>query len=117
MRRLAMLIVLLCGCGGTTPPPGMASLSLGGTALDGSGFLPLGGDQTLVAGAQGGFHVWLKYRISGMTPQMVRVHRGARRVSDDRLLLTTDGVLDIGAPSSAGYWELPTAVPSFMCPT
>ncbi|HWE30671.1 MAG TPA: hypothetical protein VHB97_21840 [Polyangia bacterium] len=109
----------LVGCGGgpTQPPPGDAMLALGTAATDGSGFVALGGDATLVPGAQGGFHIWLKYRVAGMAPATVKVHRESRRVSDDALVLLADGTQDVGAPGDDGWWELPTAMPSFMCPT
>jgi hypothetical protein len=93
------------------------NLLLGTTAVDGTGFVALEGNQQLVGGAQGGFHVWLKYRVKGMSPGKVRIERTARRVSDNRLLLTTTGVQEIGPASADGYWELPTAIPSFMCPS
>jgi hypothetical protein len=116
--RAALVLVLTCGCGGMAPPSHTAAqVTLGSAAFDGSGFVPLGGDETLVPGAQGGFHIWIKYRVAGMAPQKVRVQRTARRVSDGALVLTTEGTQQIGPPSSAGYWELPTALPSFMCPT
>jgi hypothetical protein len=99
------------------PPPGDAMLALGTAATDGSGFVALGGDATLVPGAQGGFHIWIKYRISDMAPETVKVHRESRRVSDDALVLLTDGTIDVGAAGSDGWWELPAAQPSFMCPT
>jgi hypothetical protein len=108
----------LAGCGGTAmPPPGSATLSLGGTASDGSGFVALDGDQQLIPGAQGGYHVWLKWRIEGMAPTKVHVHRESHRVSDDALILRADGALEVGAPAADGWWELPAAQPSFMCPT
>jgi hypothetical protein len=91
----------------------MATVTLGTTALDGTGFLPLTGDQTLVPGAQGGFHVWLKYRLDGMAVGKLHVKRTVRRVSDDALILTTDGIEEVdGMP-----FELDRALPSFMCPT
>ena len=118
---LVVALVAVAGCGGTggmQPPPGDAMLALGGaTAVDGSGYVALGGDQTLVPGAQGGFHVWLKYRVAGMAPEKVHVHRETRRVSDDALILLADGTQDVGAVAADGWWELPTALPSFMCPT
>jgi hypothetical protein len=108
----------LGGCSGAhEPPPGSATLALGGTATDGSGFVPLGGDQTLIPGAQGGFHVWLKWRVQGMAPEKVHVHRESRRVSDDALVLLADGTQEVGAANVDGWWELPAALPSFMCPT
>jgi hypothetical protein len=119
-----LVAALVAGCGGSpghggadmAPAPG-ATVTLGGTAIDGSGFVPLAGDQTLVAGAQGGMHVWLKYRVAGMAPGSIRVHRTVHRLRDDASILTTDGTQTIGAPDRDGYWELPTALPSFMCPT
>ena len=109
----------LVGCGGAPmqPPPGNAMLALGSAASDGSGFVELGGDATLVPGAQGGFHVWLKWRIQGMAPAKVRVHRESHRVSDDALILRADGTAEVGSPAADGWWELPAAQPSFMCPT
>jgi len=110
-------LALAAGCGSTPPPSGPATLALGGATADGSGFTPLAGDQTLVPGAQGGFHIWLKYRVNGMAPAQVHVHRESHRVSDDALVLRADGTQDVGAAGADGWWELPTAVPSFMCPT
>ncbi len=104
------------GCGSGNLPQGPGTLTLGTAALDGSGFLPLEGDQTLVPGSQGGFHIWLKYRVTGMGEGRVQVKRTVRRVSDNRLLLTASGTEDLGAETS-GYWETPKALPSFMCPS
>jgi hypothetical protein len=117
VRAILIASLFALGCG-NSPHPGAAEVTLGTTALDGSGFYPLAGDQPLVPGAQGGYHVWLKYRVQGMAPGSVRVTRTARRVSDDRLLLTTEGTEELGpADEATGYWELPRALPSFMCPT
>lgn len=121
MRGPGLLVALLvagCGGGGMMPPPGNGMVVLGtATATDGSGYVALGGDQTLVPGAQGGFHVWLKYRAAGMAPEKVHVHRETHRVSDDALVLLADGTQDVGAAADDGWWELPMALPSFMCPT
>lgn len=118
MRALALaLVATLAGCGGAQSPPGSATLLLGGAASDGSGFVALSGDQTLVPGAQGGFHVWLKYRVAGMAPATVHVHRESHRVSDDALVLRADGTQAVGNVAAEGFWELPAALPSFMCPT
>ena len=97
--------------------PGLVQVELGTSALDGSGFLPLTGDQTLVPGAQGGFHVWVKWKVEGMSPQKVHAARTVRRVSDGAPILTTET-----AQRRWGRWrrrvvEPPSALPSFMCPT
>jgi hypothetical protein len=76
------------------------------------------GDKDLIPGAQGGFHVWLKYRVRGMAPGKVKVTRTAHRVSDERALLVTQPTTqELGPANGAGYWELPDAVPSFLCPS
>jgi hypothetical protein len=117
MSGLAVVVALtLAGCGGG-PAQGNVMLALGSAHADGTGFTTLDGPQTLVPGAQGGFHVWVKYRVHGMAPTSVPVHRTARRVSDGALVLTTDAMLDVGAPGADGWWELPDALPNFICPT
>jgi hypothetical protein len=40
-----------------------------------------------------------------------------RRVSDDRLVLTAMRQQDLGAAGDSGYWEVPAAIPAFMCPS
>jgi hypothetical protein len=113
----------LGGCGGgeepppPPPEPGIAVIALGGTAPDGSGFLPLEGDVVLAPGAQGGFHVWVKYRVSGMPAGPVNLAYTARRSRDARLVLTANRYQELGAPSTDGYWEVPMAIPAFMCPS
>lgn len=119
--RLLLLFLSACAAdaGGAadapSPDAGSVELVLGTTAADGSGFLPLAGDQTLVSGSQGGFHVWLKVRV-GHASGALALHRTARRVSDAKLILDTQGALQVDAVAG-GTWEQPSAIPSFMCPT
>jgi hypothetical protein len=123
MRRLALIALLLVACGEAGDPgspdagAGRMELALGTVDGAGQGFLPLEGDQPLVPGAQGGFHVWLKYRVSGHVAGTFRVKRTARRVADGRLVLLTEGNHDLQAPGEGGHWELPSPLPSFMCPS
>jgi hypothetical protein len=120
MRRGLLLASALCAlgaCGAAPVAVGNGTLTIGGTAVDGTGFVPLTGDQLLVAGAQGGFHVWLKVRVRGGAPGKVDLHRTARRSEDDRLLLQAENTLDIGEPNDDGVWELHDPYPTFLCPT
>lgn len=117
VAAIALMVLAGAGCSGSPAPHGTATLALGSANSDGTGFTSLDGDQTLVEGAQGGFHVWLKYRVAGMAPAEVKVHREAHRVSDDSLVLRTDGTQQVGDAGGDGWWELPNALPSFMCPT
>ena len=70
----------------------------------------------LVPGAQGGFHVWVMYRIQDLTGR-VQVFRTADRVPQDgspsQRVLTTSGFITI--PPGTTWQSDP--IPSFMCPT
>src|SRR3954470_23230701 len=117
MRAFA-LTLLVVGCGGAGTNPGSVSVTLGTAAsLDGTGWQALTGDQPLVPGAQGGFHVWVKWKVEGMAPQKVHVERTVHRTSDGALVLTTAQAVETGDPAGDGWWTLPAALPSFMCPT
>ena len=108
------------GCGGgqpIQPPPGSVELVLGGALPDTTGFLPLTGDVVLVPGGQGGFHVWMKYRITGAPAPSLLFDYNVRRVSDNRLILTFTRHQEVGPPGEAGYWESPLPTPAFMCPS
>jgi hypothetical protein len=115
----AGLALLAAGCGNSPHPimPGDVQVELGTTALDGTGFAPLEGDQTLVPGAQGGFHVWVKWKIEGMAQEKVHIARTVRRLSDGELILTAESAQEVGEPASDGWWMMAQPVPSFMCPT
>jgi hypothetical protein len=123
MRKAALIALVLAACGEADPylpdagGGGSVTLTLGTVDAAGAGFVPLAGDQPLIPGAQGGFHVWVKYRVSGHQAGPVRIKRTARRVSDNRLVLLTESAQDLGEPSADGYWEVPAAMPSFMCPS
>jgi hypothetical protein len=119
--------VLAMGCGGgVTPPPVPQDASspypvevtLGGANPDISGFTALAGDVMLVPGGQGGFHVWVKYRVTGASAEDVLLNYTARRVSDGRLILKNSNVrVELGEPGGEGYWESPVPIPAFMCPS
>ena len=118
--------VLAIGCGGgPTPPPVLPDASspypvevaLGGANLDTSGFTTLAGDITMVPGGQGGFHVWVKYRVTGAGAERVLLNYIARRVSDGRLILRNNIQVQLDAAGSEGYWESPVPIPAFMCPS
>ena len=98
------LVILLIGCAGSPPPPPhTTALEL----LDGSGAPYRDGQEvTLVAGAQGGYHVWLGYRMTPPPAGELQIERTAHRVSDDALVLRFQTTLEAdGMP-----------LPMFMCP-
>lgn len=124
-RRLVVQAALVGMCACATEPrlfrpdaqESEARLELGTVDGNSEGFVPLTGDQPLVAGAQGGFHVWLKYRLHAVPVGKVRVVRTAHRVADERLLLRTESAQEVGPSDADGWWETPTPLPSFMCPS
>jgi hypothetical protein len=113
MRFAALTLSLLGAC---APEPPI-KLVLGTTDAAGAGFYPLTGDQPMVAGVQGGFHVWLKFRVSGRFPGAVWVESSTRRADDDTLILESAWQAEISAPSADGYWELPMPWTAFLCPS
>lgn len=115
------LVAALAACGGTTE----SSLSIQLGTLDPADpmafrFLPLSDDMQvqLAGGAQGGFHIWTLYRVTGNTvDRRVRVRRYIDRLGSggkrDRIL-TADASEHLPPESP---WELLTPIPSFVCPT
>ena len=118
MRRL-ILLTLLAGCG-PLPPPSAHPPDLGPAAAPAEMsvlMLADGQDATLVEGAQGGFHVWLSYAVRGLSAGTVTLERTARRVSDGAVVLVYRGDVDVGAPGDDGWWDAPSPIPMFMCPS
>lgn len=76
-----------------------------------------GQDDTLVEGAQGGFHVWMQYAVRDLPAATYTLERSARRVSDGAVVLVYRGDVDIGASAADGWWTAPAPIPMFMCPS
>lgn len=122
MTRVACALVLLglTGCGGD-PPVAPVDASVGGAGAAAVELVPLvdgGDDVTLVAGAQGGFHVWLDWRLRGVPAgSTVTLERRAFRVADEAVVLRFDGAVDVGAPGDDGWFAPLDPIPMFMCPS
>ena len=120
MRLLcATILVVAVGC--APPPPARttttdAAPSPTPAALAVVG-LADGQDAPLVAGAQGGFHVWMQYAVRDLPAGTVALERSARRASDGAVVLVYRGDVDVGAPAADGWWTAPAPIPMFMCPT
>src|SRR6185295_10466116 len=96
--RYTLLLVSLvggAGCPGEgdddiTPdgPLPVAELQAGSAALDGTGFVDVQSGQVvdLIAGAQGGFHVWINVKVFGAEGDL-GLEREATKVSDGTLVL------------------------------
>lgn len=102
------------------PTPGTLTLGTIDPARFGDNrWVDLADDQLvqLAPGAQGGFHVWVLYRIQGLAGR-VQVSRIADRLPPDgsarQRVLTTTGFLTL---PSTDLWQTPDPIPSFMCPT
>ncbi len=105
--RFLLLALLAAGCG----PGGDGAPEL---ALEDDGFAPLvdGQEVSLVAGAQGGFHVWMNVRVHGAAPDPAVIARSAHRVADGALVLRSTTAVELDA---AGVTLAP--LPLFMCPS
>lgn len=125
-RGLGLLLVgalALPGCGaggagdggldGGAPAWPDGTLTLGGEGADG-GFVTLTGQVEGAPGSQGGYHVPLRYQVSGAAaPGVVFQHRVTRAV-DGALVSKGERTWDVG-PASPWTSERPTIV--FLCPT
>ena len=76
-----------------------------------------GQDDTLVEGAQGGFHVWMRYAVRGLPAGSYTLERTAHRASDGAVVLVFRGDVEVGAPGADGWWTAPAPIPMFMCPS
>lgn len=123
---LGAVLSALCACGppsGPPPPVGSVGVQLGTIDVRRHGDarwvdITEGQDAELAPGAQGGFHIWLRYRLSGAAGRVVQVKRLADRIGPqgqrDRVL-TTDGLQLV--PEGAAAWEVADPIANFMCPT
>ncbi len=119
MRSIAFALAL-AACSPSSPkPPETITLTLGAPATEDGGTLaPLvaGQDVSLVPGAQGGFHVWLLYRLANAPRATVTLDKLAYRVSDHTPVLVEHDHLDL-APDASGNYEPTDPLRMFMCPT
>jgi hypothetical protein len=101
------LLVCLLGCSAVPPPENdmPIQLELGHRADGKFALYEPGQDVTLVAGAQGGFHVWLSYQMTPARSGSTMLERTAWR-ADGKLVLRSAGSIEPdGEP-----------LPMFMCP-
>lgn len=121
-----MLALILAGCAGPLGGPDGGSdggarwadgaLELGGVGPDG-GFVTLPAETEATAGAQGGFHIPVMYRITGEAlPGVVFEHR-IRRTRDDTLVSKGNRTWDVVPVGSGESWTPTGAVIIFLCPT
>ena len=105
----AVMAAVLVGCagsgdqagdGGTGDPPGMISMALGRGDLE---FSPLAEDDELpfVAGAQGGHHVFVSFRVVNMDPKRMHVTVTTSVFEHPELDLTREGRVNFEAEMSA----------------
>jgi hypothetical protein len=125
-RAAALALCALTACSDPQPempdaaPPAPAGeLVLGGSDVGGLGFVAIadGDEVELVAGAQGGFHIWTTLRATGVAGP-VYLQREARRVDDGTLILRAQQLyLEVPLEAMEVWWQRDEASPSFMCPT
>lgn len=116
---IAAALALGAGCAADEEAPELvADLDIGGASADGIGFVEIadGSDVQLIAGSQGGFHVWTGVRLRGAAGELY-LDREARLVSDGTVVLSAPGLyLDVPPLAPDEWWQRQDAAPSFMCP-
>lgn len=116
-----LALVVCLGCQAKAPiVPGNEKMELLGSPAGDPAFSELvdGEDVKLAYGAQGGFHVWMKLKVSGVAPGEVTMVREAHRLDDGKpVLRPPPGTLDVGDAGEDGAWEQPMPMPMFMCPS
>jgi hypothetical protein len=107
--KLLIAVMLVTGCSEppVEEPPATPAMTLEpGNAT--------GQEVVLQPGAQGGFHVWMSFRVADMSPGRVSLARRAHRVSDGKSVLDLLQPVDL---ESAGGQVGGGPVPMFMCPS
>ena len=112
----ALAVLVLAGCGKPIDPAA-GELALGTSPQDGTGFAEMPLEAQMTPGAQGGFHVWLAYRIKNAPLGTLKAAHQVRRASDGKLLSRGERKLEVGVPGDDGWWQSDTATPVFLCPT
>lgn len=116
---LGALFFLACGPGEARPDAGDAgpqawpddALEIGSNVMN--DFAPFPAEVPLVAGAQGGYHVEVRYRVNGMSaPEVLFTHR-ARKLDGT---LVSRGTRRFDVELDGGVW-VSDMFPVFMCPT
>ncbi|HEX2551855.1 MAG TPA: hypothetical protein VHK64_09710 [Nocardioidaceae bacterium] len=115
--RAALAVVLLAGCGKGHVDPPACELALGTALQSGTGFVEMPLETEMTPGGQGGFHVWLAYRIKNAPEGSLKASHEVRRESDGKLLSRGDRKLEVTGYDDDGWWTSDTATPAFLCPT
>lgn len=121
LSAIAGLGLACAACTDPEPPPDppVAELQAGTAAADGSGFVvtETGQDAELIPGAQGGFHIWINFRVHKAAGKLY-VRREARLSVDDSLILRGQRALvEVPEDAMTGWWQPASAGPAFMCPS
>lgn len=115
--RAALALCVLAACGPPEQPPAAGvELVIGSAPEAGQGFEAMPGAATLRPGAQGGFHVWVSYRVKGGAGPFKAQHT-VRREADGKLLSRGERRLVLGAAGDDGWRQSEAATPAFLCPT
>jgi len=111
-----MLCIALAACPGPPPPNptpwGEGAFELGVHDLNDMPRFGASVDALLEAGAQGGFHVPVTYRVIGHAEHEVTFAHVVRRKSDSVLVSQGSRLFDV----TGGVWT-GSVIPIFICPT
>jgi hypothetical protein len=120
MRLASCALLILAGCGPDpcASPAGDPTLVIGGASSTDLSFetFVAGDPRELVLGPQGGMHVWLHARISGICPDTAVLER---RVVDDAsgaVYQFGRGPVDFVASAEPNVFELTEPLAMILCP-
>lgn len=119
MRHALVLcaLSLVVGCADPCADLGAAGLELGTSDATGVDFVPIsdGQEVTLYPGIQGGAHVWLHARLTGLCPTRAAFDRRVVDARTDELVTIQRGPVEF-VPRSTGGFELERPVQMSLCP-
>ena len=134
MKRSSLLIAattMMIGCGEPPSPPANQDLIIGTASEDASTFVPVedGERLTLLPGAQGGFHVFVRVRLGRDYVEQLGsewiLKREARRAdtselvsrAEQRVTTTGNGLRMVPTDEDPDVFETNRTMLLFLCPT
>ena len=117
MRLALALFVLSLGCADPCADLGDPAIELGTSDADAEAFVPLreGDDVSLHAGVQGGAHLWLHARVTGLCADRALVDRRVLHAESGATLVAGRGTVGL-VETPEGLVELEQPIRMVLCP-
>ncbi|MBX3272526.1 MAG: hypothetical protein KF729_19865 [Sandaracinaceae bacterium] len=118
-RAALAALALAVGCADPCADLDAPALALGSSDAAATRFEPFedGAPLPLVAGPQGGMHVWLSLRLTGLCMEHVRVERRIVDDATEEIVELQRGPLRFVEGDAPDTWVTAGAIPMILCPT